>query len=201
MRWRYTRLHRCCGALQRWHLHADRKPLDIAHEEGEEVAANVQQINVASQEELESTIMSYIAQGFSVSNRSADSVTLFKKNEFNVLWAVIGFFLCLLPLLVYCIIYATQSDQMIVIKVASVTPGLSAASSATWSDDREWWWDGSRWRDTQLELPPDVIFAEDGRTWWDGLEWRAVPAQDAEAMAPRAEAPAEPPAPPPAPSA
>ncbi|MCW3019403.1 MAG: hypothetical protein JWN10_1711 [Solirubrobacterales bacterium] len=165
------------------------------------MAANVQQINVASQEDLESTIMSYIAQGFSVSNRSAESVTLFKKKEFNILWAVIGFFLCLLPLLVYCIVYATQNDQMIVIKVASTTLGLGAATSVTWSDDRQWWWDGSRWRDTQLELPPDVILAEDGHTWWDGVEWRAVPAQDAETTEPRAEAPAAPLAPPPAPSA
>jgi hypothetical protein len=166
------------------------------------VAANVQQINVVSQEELESAIMSYIAQGFSVSNRSAESVTLFKKKEFNILWAVIGFFLCLLPLLVYCIVYATQNDQMIVIKVASTatTPGLGAASSVTWSDDRQWWWDGSRWRDTQLELPPDAILAEDGHTWWDGVEWRAVPAEDAETTEPRVEAPAAPPAPPPPPA-
>jgi hypothetical protein len=165
------------------------------------VAAHVQQISVTSQGEMESTIMSYIAQGFSVSNRSAESVTLFKKKEFNVLWAVIGFFLCLLPLLVYCIIYATQNDQMIVIKVASTTPGLGAASSVTWSDDRQWWWDGSRWRDTQLELPPDAILAEDGRTWWDGVEWRAVPAQEAEVAAPRTETPAAPLTPPPAPGA
>ncbi|MFZ2051614.1 MAG: hypothetical protein WAU69_11885 [Solirubrobacteraceae bacterium] len=160
------------------------------------MAANVQQINVASQEELESTIMSYIAQGFAVSNRSAESVTLFKKKEFNIIWAVIGFFLCLLPLLVYCIVYATQSDQMIVIKVASADSELGAVSSVTWSDDRQWWWDGSRWRDTQLELPPDVITAEDGHTWWDGMEWRAVPAQDTQTTESRAEAPTGPPEPP-----
>jgi hypothetical protein len=165
------------------------------------VAAHVQQINVASQEELESAIMGYIAQGFSVSSRSAESVTLFKKKEFNVLWAVIGFFLCLLPLLVYCIVYATQNDQMIVIKVASAGHGLGAASSVTWSDDRQWWWDGSRWRDTHLELPPDAILAEDGQTWWDGVEWRVVPAQDAQTTESRAEAPAAPPAPPPTPDA
>ncbi|HXB64784.1 MAG TPA: hypothetical protein VNV42_07920 [Solirubrobacteraceae bacterium] len=162
------------------------------------MAASVQQINVASKEELESATMSYIAQGFSVTKSSPESVTLFKKKEFNVIWAVIGFFLCLLPLLVYCIVYATQDDQMVVIRIASIstsaTPGLGAASGVTWSEDRQWWWDGSRWRDTQLELPPDVMLAEDGRTWWDGVEWRAVPALDAETTEPRAEAPAAPPA-------
>lgn len=162
------------------------------------MAAHVQQINVASQEELESVIMSYIAQGFSVGSRSPESVTLYKKKEFNILWAVIGFFLCLLPLLVYCIVYATQNDEMIVIKVASVasaTPGLGAASSVTWSDDRQWWWDGSRWRDTQLELPSDAILAEDGRTWWDGVEWRAAPVKDAETTDDSPAAPPPPPAP------
>lgn len=168
------------------------------------MSASVQQVNVASQEELESTIMSYIAQGFSVSSRTADSATLFKKKEFSILWAVVGLFLCLLPLLVYCIVYATQNDQMIVIRVTSTVstaPGLGAASTVTWSDDRQWWWDGSRWRDTQVELPPDAILAEDGRTWWDGVEWRAVPASDAETTESRAEAPATPPESPPAPSA
>jgi hypothetical protein len=165
------------------------------------VAANVQQISVTSQEELESSIMSYIAQGFTVSSRSAESVTLFKKKEFNVLWAVIGFFLCLLPLLVYSIIYATQNDQMIVVKVASTASGFGAASSVTWSEDRQWWWDGSRWRDTQLELPPDAILAEDRHTWWDGVEWRAVPTPNAQTTEPHAEAPAAPPASLPAPDA
>lgn len=156
------------------------------------MAANVQQISVASQEELESTIMSYIAQGFTVSNRTTESVTLFKKKEFNIIWAVIGFFLCVLPLLVYCVIYVTQDDQMIVIKVAAAAPALGAAASVTWSEDRQWWWDGSRWRDTQLELPPNAVLSKDEHSWWDGVEWRAVPTKDAE-TAPHGNAPSSPP--------
>jgi hypothetical protein len=146
------------------------------------VAASVQQVQVASQEELEGTTMSYIAQGFAISNRTAESVTLFKKKEFNVVWAVIGFFLCLLPLLVYCIVYVAQDDQMVVVKVASANASAPGAAGVTWSEDRQWWWDGSSWRDAQSELPPDAILAEDGQTWWDGVEWRAAPAREAEGM-------------------
>lgn len=162
------------------------------------MAANVQQISVASQGELESTIMSYIAQGFTVSNRTTDSVTLFKKKEFNLIWAVIGFFLCVLPLLVYCVIYVTQDDEMIVIKIAATAPALGAAAGVTWSEDRQWWWDGSRWRDTQLELPPSAVLSEDKRSWWDGVEWRAVPVTDTE---PHGNTPSPPPTSPPAPGA
>jgi hypothetical protein len=137
------------------------------------MAASVRQIDVASEQQLESTISSYIAQGYVVSNRSADSVTLFKKNEFNILWAVIGFFLCLLPLIVYCIVYATQSDEMIIVKLrtgsdaAELTPG-----GLTWSEDREWWWDGRQWRDALREIPPGAVLSEDGASWWDGETWR-----------------------------
>jgi hypothetical protein len=136
------------------------------------VAASVQQVQVSSQHELESTITSYIAQGFVVSNRGPESVTLFKKKEFNVIWAVVGFFLCLLPLLVYCIVYATQSDQMVMVTIAAV----QSSSELTWSEDRQWWWDGERWRDTLLELPPKAVLSEDQGTWWDGETWRPVPA-------------------------
>jgi hypothetical protein len=135
------------------------------------VAASVQQIQVSSQPELESTIVSYIAQGFVVSNRTPDSVTLFKKKEFNVIWAVVGFFLCLLPLLVYCIVYTTQSDEMVVVTIAAV----QSAGQLTWSEDRQWWWDGERWRDALLELPPQAVISEDRGTWWDGESWRPVP--------------------------
>jgi hypothetical protein len=154
------------------------------------VAASVQQISVGSPQELESTITSYIARGFVVSSRTPDSVTLFKKKEFNVIWAVIGFFLCLLPLLVYCIVYATQNDEMVTVLVTQ-NHGIAIESGdggLMWSEDRQWWWDGTRWRDALLELPPGAVLAENRRTWWDGETWRPVPPQ----MTPTDDSPAEP---------
>jgi hypothetical protein len=148
------------------------------------MAANVQQINVASPEELEGVIMSYIAQGFAVSNRTAESVTLFKKKEFNVIWAIVGFFLCLLPLLVYCIVYATQDDEMVVVRVGALPLALGASGEVKLSDDRQWWWDGARWRDTEVESPPAAKLSEDGQRWWDGVDWRPMPTHDKEAGSP-----------------
>lgn len=150
------------------------------------MAASVQQVDVATQQELESTLASYIAQGFVVSNRTPGSVTLFKKKEFNIIWAVIGFFLCLLPLIVYCIVYATQSDEMVIVKLNPLVSGAagSSAEELTWSEDRDWWWDGQRWRDALRELPPAAVLSEDGRTWWDGETWREAPAPTSAAGAP-----------------
>lgn len=140
------------------------------------MAAQVRQINIPSQGELESTVSSYIAQGFLVSNRTADTVTLYKKKEFNVVWAIIGFFLCILPLIIYLIVYSTRSDEMVLLKLDSAAAvDASGAAEITWSDDREWWWDGTQWRDARSELPPDVKLSEDGGTWWDGSDWHPVP--------------------------
>ncbi len=77
------------------------------------MAAVISKVQVATSEQLEATISQYVAQGFVTMNRTPTTVTMFKKKEFNVLWAVIGFFLCVLPLLVYLIVYATQSDKMV----------------------------------------------------------------------------------------
>jgi len=63
---------------------------------------------------MEQVITSYIAQGFVVVNKTETSTTLQKKKEFKLVWAVIGFVLCLLPLLIYLIVYATQSDVEVV---------------------------------------------------------------------------------------
>jgi hypothetical protein len=131
------------------------------------LAAKVATIPVASRDQLDATVSSYIAQGFVVSNRTDDSVTMFKKKEFNVLWAIIGFVLCILPLLVYLIVYATQSDQMVIIQVQSAEP--------KWSDDRQYWWTGSDWRSVDDELPPGTKISDDRRHWWDGVNWRPVP--------------------------
>jgi len=139
------------------------------------MAASVRQVQVGSRQEFDNTIMSYIAQGFVIQQQSEGSATLFKKKEFNVIWAIVGFFLCLLPLLVYCIVYATQSDEMVTVTIAA-NRGPATGGELTWSEDRQWWWDGEKWRDTLLDLPPDAVLSEDRATWWDGETWRPVPA-------------------------
>lgn len=108
-------------------------------------------------QEMESIITSYIAQGFVIANRSPVSVTLMKRKEFSVLWTVIGFLLCLLPLLVYLIVYAAQSDQMILINLVNGQqpmeqyggPQLLAPATAPRSPDGNYWWDGLVWQPVQ----------------------------------------------------
>ncbi len=143
----------------------------------------VQELRAQSSTELENSVLSYIAQGYSVSNRTDDSVTLFKKKEFNILWAIIGFFLCWIPLIIYAIVYSQQSDEMIIIR-------LGQAPAIAWSQDRLWWSDdGTNWHDAASEIPVGVPVSDDRHLWWDGTTWCPVPAAVAAAL------PAAPPAP------
>jgi hypothetical protein len=82
------------------------------------MAASVARVSVDSVGALDAAITSYAAQGYVVINKTPRSVTMIKKKEFSVLWAVIGFLICVLPLLVYLIIYAAQSDQLVEITIA-----------------------------------------------------------------------------------
>jgi hypothetical protein len=75
---------------------------------------SIKKVHVSSKDQMESAITSYLAQGFVVANRTENRVTLQKQKQFNVLWAVVGFLLCLLPLLIYLIYYAAQEAVQIV---------------------------------------------------------------------------------------
>lgn len=77
-------------------------------------SSKIQSISVFNANAMEQVATSYIAQGFVVVNKTESSMTLQKKKEFKVVWAVIGFVLCILPLLVYLIVYATQPDVEVV---------------------------------------------------------------------------------------
>ncbi len=82
------------------------------------MSSKVQRVTVPNIAGMEAAITSYVAQGFIVVNKTAQSATMQKKKEFKILWAVIGFILCVLPLLVYLIVYATQADVEVVEIVA-----------------------------------------------------------------------------------
>jgi hypothetical protein len=140
------------------------------------MAALVHQVSVFSEAQLESTIGSYIAQGYAVANRTPRSVTMLKRKEFNVVWAIVGFFLCLIPLLIYAIVYSTQSDQMVEIRIIDAAAlALPSPASVQTSADGRWWWDGAAWQDIEMSAPPNAQRSPDGRFWWDGERWRAMP--------------------------
>ena len=118
-----------------------------------------------------------------VQNRTEASVTMFKKKEFNVLWAIIGFFACWIPLIIYAIVYSQQSDETVVIRVGGFT-------AVSWSADRKWWSnDGTNWHDAVPQMPSGATLSDDGHYWWDGSAWCLVPAGAAPAIG----APAPPP--------
>jgi hypothetical protein len=89
------------------------------------MATQIRRVTVPTQPELQQAVQSYIAQGFSVQQQTDDSVTMFKKKEFSILWAVVGFVLCIIPLLIYLIVYASESDEMVIINIGD--PTTSAA--------------------------------------------------------------------------
>ena len=114
--------------------------------------AAVQQLSVYSPEQIDQAIRGYIAQGFVVMNRTRVSATMFKKKEFSILWLVVGLILCVIPLLIYLIVYAIQSDQMVEIRLIAA-PAIA------------------------VPAPPagGSILSDDGRHWLDGQQSQPVP--------------------------
>ena len=119
-----------------------------------------------------SVIDGLVVQGFSVASREPSSVTMVKRKQFSALWAVIGFVLCVLPLLIYLIVYACEQDQIVFIRVAHAPPLTAAVPPLT--PDRKFWWDGSAWQDAAALAPPGAPRTPDGAMWWDGVEWRPI---------------------------
>ena len=84
------------------------------------MAAQVQVVQVQTSQEMEIAISSYVVQGYVL---AAESATMTKRKEFSVLWAVVGFLICLIPLLIYVIIYASETDKVVEIRLVSSAGG------------------------------------------------------------------------------
>ena len=105
------------------------------------MAATTQVVPVPAAEYLDQAIQGWIVQGYTVANRTPYSVVMVKPKKFEPLWAVIGFLFCVIPLLVYLIVYATQEDQVVEIRVVPpLPPGQGPLSS-----DGMFRWDGYAW--------------------------------------------------------
>jgi hypothetical protein len=108
---------------------------------------------------MEMAISSYIAKGFVVANRTPTGATMFKKKEFSILYLVVGFFLCVIPLLIYLIVYSIEKDQMVQIQLVpassqSQLPAAAAQMVGTRSADGLWWWDGGAWQPVPQQASP-----------------------------------------------
>jgi hypothetical protein len=151
------------------------------------MTASVSQVHVNDQIQMNAAINGYVAQGFVVANQTPYSTTMIKRKQFSALWAVIGFLLCLLPLLIYLVVYAAQSDQMVEIRLST---GVGASTGPNLSPDGNHWWDGTTWQDARITAPSTAQRSQDGMYWWDGAAWRPVPSAGGSA------APSMPPPPP-----
>jgi len=137
------------------------------------MSANTSTVQVPDATAMRAAIDSYIVLGFQVATQDATSATMRKPKQFNALWAVIGFVLCLLPLLIYLIVYASEKDQV----VRVVIVGRSAFQL---SADGAWWWAADRqtWVAFANALPPGAQISPDRRHWWDGSAWNPMPSSD-----------------------
>jgi hypothetical protein len=147
--------------------------------------AQVRRITVNGPDQMQVQITHLMAQGFLIANQSNHSVTMIKRKEFSILWLVIGLLLCVIPLFIYLIIYALESDQIVEIAMvgSSGQPYPTADSSALptaagavqLSPDGQAWWDGTQWQSTATSCPPHATRSPDGAAWWDGRMWRPMP--------------------------
>lgn len=138
-------------------------------------------LQVHSQQEMESAIQGYVAQGFNIASRTPTSVTMVKRKEFSVLWAVIGFLVCLLPLLIYLIVYAAQSDQMVTITLAGAQPAAAYGTPAIASPASYSGYGASQplasnagYGASQPASSAGYQLSPDGQYFWDGQQWRPV---------------------------
>ena len=94
------------------------------------MAATQQMVEVTTPQEMETAISSYVVQGYVLANKTPTSATMIKKKEFNIVWAIIGFLICLVPLIIYLIIYAGETDKVVEIRMR----GGAAAGEAGLSE-------------------------------------------------------------------
>jgi hypothetical protein len=54
-------------------------------------------------------------------------------------------------------------------------PSTLNSTTVQLSPDGNYWWDGTRWKDSLREAPPWAQRSSDRTLWWDGRHWRPVP--------------------------
>ena len=74
-------------------------------------------VTVPNQNDLETAINSYVAQGYTVSNKTASTAVLIKKKHFSIGIGIVGFLLCVIGLIVYAVVYSMQKDKVVTIRV------------------------------------------------------------------------------------
>jgi hypothetical protein len=79
------------------------------------------QIPVTSREDLETTMTSYIAQGYTVMAQTETAIIMIKKKQLNMVWMIVGALLCLIPLIIELVRYSNDEDRIIEIKLVEAS--------------------------------------------------------------------------------
>ena len=103
------------------------------------MAVPAEVITVAGTAELDALVAAHAARGYEVVARTPGSATLVKRKRFSLFWVVVGLLLCLVPLVLYLVVYAMESDRVVRVVVAGSPEAGEAAGS-------RWEWDGWAWR-------------------------------------------------------
>jgi hypothetical protein len=86
------------------------------------MATNVETMWVTSQEQLDATVQTLLAQGGQVQGQGDGEVQVYLKKKMNVIVLVVGLLLCLVPGLVYLLWYSTaDQNQQITVKIGGPT--------------------------------------------------------------------------------
>ena len=137
----------------------------------------VQSISVSDKPTFESTVSSYMAQGYTIEQRQDNLALLSKRKELNVLVLFVGFILGIIPAIGYLIYYATmESDKFVRLEMAGGPAGESAPSSVSVSPDGRYWWDGGSWLDVATAgLPPGAERSPEGHHYLFAGKWYELP--------------------------
>jgi hypothetical protein len=148
----------------------------------------VRYVDVTEPEQMQLEVTRLVSVGFVVANQTNRSVMLVKRKQFSMAMLIIGLFLCFIPLFIYLLVYAFQSDQVVEIRLVerprqvgyrpSEHMGLEGpppgAPQIQMSPDGQAWWDGTAWVSLQTAIPHHAARHPDGTRWWDGQAWRPI---------------------------
>jgi hypothetical protein len=98
---------------------------------------------VPSAEALHHAIRDLVGQGFIIRASTPYDAHLYKAKRFQPIWAVIGVALCILPLLIYLLVYLVQQDQSVYVVVQTRLP--QPAPPPPVAPRTQPYWDGNQW--------------------------------------------------------
>jgi hypothetical protein len=140
-------------------------------------------ITVSSVGELQQQTASYAGQGYTVLTQSASTVTMVKRKTINWLWVVLGVW-CVIPLIIYLIVYSKEQDAVVEIRLTSggapdvvlrqPAPGQAATPPGATGEPVD---HQSASGGGVLPPPADPVRPQasaDGKMWWNGTEWLPI---------------------------